>query len=153
MTFKVKLSKNTKAWDSIRRNLTSGGDHVGKIGFFRGTYPEASVPQVAAWQEEGTINIPPRPFIRMGFMQDVKMGYLRKYGGYYHSIAMGTMTWKSLNELIAKDLESVMISNIAAWDTPPNARLTVLKKGFNDPLVETGKLMKSVESRVGRKGS
>ena len=34
------------------------------------------------------------------------------------------------------------------WSIPMNAPLTVELKGFNDPLIDTGKMLDSVEYRV-----
>jgi hypothetical protein len=41
-------------------------------------------------------------------------------------------------------------NEIIAWDTPPNSPQTVEAKGFNDPLINTGKMLESVDFKVER---
>ena len=43
-------------------------------------------------------------------------------------------------DTICSDLRYALKETIAEWSDPPNAPLTIERKGFNDPLVETGKL-------------
>ena len=155
----VKLKKNNKVWKQMERNLKRGGRHKVQVGFFDGVYPDGiSVPQIAAWNEEGHFTgwgawSPPRPFIRLGVMRKVgNQTWIRKWNRHVHSIAMGRLTWKDLNKLIAKELVEIMKEEILDWDIPPNRPSTVAKKGFNDPLVETGLMYSKVKAKVLRIG-
>lgn len=159
MNTKVKLTINNKPWKRIERNLKRGGNQIVRVGFFDGMYPNGvSVPMVAAWNEEGHRTgwggySPPRPFIRVGFMKEIKQRkWLIKYLPYVHRIAQGTMTWKSLNQLIAQELVDIMKKNILDWDTPQNSSTTIKIKGFNDPLINTGRMYDRVKAKVVRKG-
>lgn len=51
---------------------------------------------------------------------------------------------RRLGALIAEDLKS----SIEKWSTPPNKESTRRKKGFNDPLVETGALVEAPTFRM-----
>lgn len=154
LSIKVRLSMNTKGWDKIQRNLTRGaGNYTNRVGFFKGSYEHATVPQVAAWQEEGTSIIPPRPFIRMGLMKKVENGLVLKHIPKVNLIASGKMTWRQLNKELSKDLVEALQESILYWDDPMNRPSTIAKKGFDDPLIGlTGKLFNNVESKVVRRG-
>lgn len=52
---------------------------------------------------------------------------------------------KTLVKILGKELQEDLIHGIRMWSMPMNAFRTILKKGFNDPLVETGKLMRSIK--------
>jgi hypothetical protein len=156
---KVKLKINNKPWKRIQTNLKRGGNQIIRVGFFDGRYPSGiSVPMVAAWNEEGHMTgwgnySPPRPFIRVGFMKEIRQRkWLIKYLPYVERIAKGTMTWKTLNQLIAKEFVDIMKKHILDWDTPPNSALTIKLKGFNDPLINTGRMYDRVKAKVVRKG-
>lgn len=156
---KVKLKFNNKPWKQIERRLTRGGRYTVRVGFFDGMYPDGiSVPQVAAWNEEGHFTgwggySPPRPFIRLGFMGDVKKGkFLNKYIRMVSQIAEGRMTWRSLNLAMSKELIEIMKTNILDWDNPSNSPTTISVKGFNDPLIHTGKMYDRVKAKVIKKG-
>lgn len=50
---------------------------------------------------------------------------------------------------IAQRVEEDFRRSIREWAAPPNAPMTVSKKGFNDPLVETGAAQQAVTHRFG----
>ena len=51
---------------------------------------------------------------------------------------------RSLGEVITGDVKAA----IAAWTTPPNSPATIVRKGGNTPLRDTGSLLKSITYRV-----
>lgn len=158
MRTKVKIKIDNRPWKKIERNLKRGSNRVVRTGFFDGTYPDGiSVPQVAAWNEEGHLTggggySPPRPFIRIGFIGRIEKSKLRKYLPYVNQIALGKITWVTLNKLIAEDMTELMKISILEWKSPPNSPMTIAKKGFNDPLIETGLMYDRVKSRIVRRG-
>lgn len=93
--------------------------------------------------------IPPRPFIRPAY-RDNNLKHVK----------VGMKSWKiKVNSTLAGILDdygqslAIKISqNIIDKETPQNAPYTIEKKGFDDPLVETGKLHSSIRSRI-RKSS
>ena len=50
-----------------------------------------------------------------------------------------------------EELKMALQEAILEWDNPKNAPMTVQKKGFNDPLIETGTVYDQVRSRVSRR--
>lgn len=103
-------------------------------------YPDGtSVAEVAIHNEFGGGNTPPRPFMRTCVQRRSKnwKKYLRdnlvRYDDPRHP----------LSEL-ARNMVDDLKDYIKIWTRPPNAPSTIKKKGFNDPLVETGRMMDSV---------
>lgn len=145
-------------WKKMRKNLERGSHLAAKIGFFQdSTYgPEndnLTVAQVAQWQEEGTDKIPMRPFIRSGFMEKVQQGkwITPQVLRWIDDIAMGKSTWTAMYNKLGPVFVKMMQDEIRDWKIPMNAPLTVQLKGFNDPLIDTGKMLDSVDYLLGRK--
>lgn len=148
----VSIKTNTKTWDRMARNLKRNNNYINRVGFFGGTNKGIPIPLIAAWQEEGTLHIPRRPFIRLGFIKEiVSSNLLDKYIPLVDNIAKGGMTWSQLNSSMSKDLQDLMQKQIIQWKSPRNRPSTIRKKGFDDPLIETGKMFDSVEVRLSRR--
>ena len=80
--------------------------------------------------------IPPRPF----FSETID-NYIPRTGEVEHGmIRNGVFRSEWVVDTICADLRYALKETIAEWSDPPNAPLTIERKGFNDPLVETGKL-------------
>ena len=60
-------------------------------------------------------------------------------------------TARSVMKRAAVTLADDVQETILGWTDPPNAEMTVQKKGFNNPLVEDGTLHNAAEGRVGKK--
>lgn len=103
-----------------------------------------SVAEVAMANEFGGKNRPPRPFMRYTIksrkrkwrkiVQDLLPQYMDNVKGLF----------EKLGDYCKEDLENT----IRDWSVPPNAPSTIKKKGFNDPLVDSGQMMSSVRWRV-----
>lgn len=151
--------KDDSQWKKMRKNLDRGKHLAVKVGFFQDSVygPEndnLTVAQVAQWQEEGTDKIPMRPFIRAGFM--IKEIEKHKWitpqiMSWIDDIAMGKLTWTQFYNRLGPIFVQMMQKEIENWRIPMNAPLTVQLKGFNDPLIDTGKMLDSVEYKIGRK--
>lgn len=152
----MSVTKNTKVWDNIKRSLLSTPEIAVDVGWFGVTYGSDNdnipVAQVAAMMEHGhPRDYPPRPFIRQGFVPRLAS---KEYAQVFTKIAenilqgQGVMSQAHiLGSLMRKGLQNEIIS----WSTPPNSPKTVAEKGFNDPLIETGHMLETVDYRV-RKG-
>ena len=147
--------KDTRVWDSMKKNLLKGNYKSLDVGFFDEYYgPENDnlpVAQVAKWQEEGTENIPMRPFMRAGFMiKNVeKEGWITaEVKQMLDAVAMGRMTWNQLYHRLGPVMVKIMQKEIEMWSIPMNAPRTRELKKFNNPLIDTGKMLDSVEYRV-----
>ena len=156
MRITVKVVKNDKLWNKMVKNLSRGGDKGVDVGWWNSRHPSGEPSaQIAKWNEEGHMTSrraysPPRPFLRIGWMGKVRRRGLSKYTQMVDSIAMGKLTWSKLNSIIAKDLTESLRQEILDWKTPENSPYTVEKKGFNDPLIETGSLYDTIKSRTMR---
>jgi len=153
---KIAFIKDDKIWQKMKANLMKGNSLAAKVGVFDKYYgPENEnlpVAQVFQWNEEGSETNPMRPAIRYYIMQLEKEGKMIPFlSKYLNSVALGSMTWTQLYEKIgeeaAKDLKKV----VDDWEIPPNSLRTQEQKGRNDPLVDTGLMRDSIESKVGRR--
>ena len=117
-----------------------------KVGFLEGaTYPDGTpVAQVAAWNEYGTTRSPMRDFFRsMIRAKGPKWGeelarVLKTTGGDVP---------KAL-ALMGERISDQLTQSIVEFSDPPNAKLTVDKKGFNQPLLNTGTMQRSAGYEV-----
>ncbi|EOS9812385.1 hypothetical protein ACNKWM_004835 [Salmonella enterica subsp. diarizonae serovar 16:z10:e,n,x,z15] len=93
---------------------------------------------------EHTVTIPSRPFFRKMIEHKSpewgeKMATLLRTNDFDMEIAL-----HKLGEHIQGELQMF----IRDWKKPPNAASTVRKKGFNNPLMENGDMMRSVDYSV-----
>ena len=113
----------------------------------RGRRRKRPLAQVAAWQEWGTPTVPERPFMRpvLAWLRtpgtvarllrpaiDVKTGELRAGPAVR----------------VADILKGKIQQNIRTKRIPPNTVATIRKKGSNDPLIDSGQMLRGVKSRV-----
>lgn len=155
--------KNTKGWEDLKKRIAALEGREARVGWFEGqTYgPEnANLPiaTVAMWQEEGTIGgqkngsgIPSRPFIRTFFMGLRNSAAFRGFVAnelklYLAGEKTVHQVMKKLGELVQEGLRQT----IANWSHPRNSDSTIAQKGFNNPLVETGLMAKSITVKIMR---
>ena len=150
-----RIIKDTRVWDAMKKNLKRGKDFSVNVGFFDEMYgPENDnlfVAQVAQWQEEGTDKIPMRPFIRAGFMikNIEKQEWITpQVKAMVSAVALGQLSWNQLYQRLGPVFVEIMKKEIELWQIPMNAPKTVELKGFNNPLIDTGRMLDSVEYRV-----
>jgi len=147
------ITKNTAVWDKIKANLLKSIPEL-NTGFFKESVygPENSnlpVAQVARDNEEGTVNNPTRPFIRVGFGGALEKGKLDKnISNAVVSIVGGESPEQAL-KILGPVFVSQMRQAIIDWDTPRNSDKTEAAKGKNDPLRDTDTMLNSVDFKVG----
>ena len=112
--------------------------------------------QVAFWNEYGTtsstvgaaapgnIHIPPRPFFRT---------MIAKQSPTWGRLAMGALKLRKFNSEEALKIMGVKIGeqlqeSIIDFKNPRNADSTVEGKGFDDPLIDSHNMLRSVEYQV-----
>jgi len=147
------LKIDTSIWDKIKRNILVGNDLEVSTGFFEGSIygsenNNAQVAQIARDNEEGTVKNPTRPFMRVGFGGKVAKQLPELFRASMKRIAEGKTTFRQEYTKLGPILTSEMKQSIIEWSTPPNSPSTIAEKGFNDPLIKTGKMLESVESKV-----
>lgn len=138
--------KLDKALADIARRLKQGG--ALKVGFLEGAkYPNGtSVALVAAVQNFGAPGrgIPARPFFSN--MVEAKspawpgaLGALLKNTGYDVDAAL---------KLMGEEIKGQLQQSIRDTNSPPLSPLTIERKGFEKPLIDTGHMINSVDYEV-----
>ena len=112
-----------------------------------------TVPQVAAWNHEGTDGIPSRPFIASTLNKYAKE-YIDAIGTIIKLILNGSVgadrARRNLGERGKRDVVQTIMDRVP----PPNSDVTIERKrakGINPPdhpLRETDKMMKSINWRI-----
>ena len=107
-----------------------------------------SIAKVARWQEDGTKQgIPRRPF-----MTQAKF----KYGKIWYNEIL-SMVQKAIDEnkniekplmIFGEKVKSDIQETILNGSYKKNAESTIRKKGFNKPLIDTGIMIASIQSRT-----
>jgi hypothetical protein len=116
-------------------------------------YPTgASVLDVVIWNNYGTEDIPARPFLEQS-TPEIKKVFAAKAAKYQKMVNAGQLDPRLFLLQIAKEGEKIVRQRIIDLKEPPNAPRTIKKKGFDDPLIETGFMRDSVTSVIRTKQS
>lgn len=138
------LAKARANLAELEKNLSKA--ETLKVGFLEGaTYPDGtSVPFVAAMNEFGHGNAPPRPFFRRAIMDNSD-----KWAKAASLILKKTKgdTQKTL-ELVGEGIKGDIIQSINDFVSPPLAQSTIDRKGFDKPLIEDAIMINSVGVEV-----
>ena len=136
------------ALDKIAANLSNGAEV--EVGFMSGaSYPDGtSIAAVAAFNEFGTANSPPRPFFRNAIV---------KNSGKWPKNVATALKANSYDAVAALDsvgfeIEDEIRLEIRSNTPPPNAPSTVAAKGFSRTLIADGTMLNSVTHNA-RSGS
>lgn len=146
-------SLSFKGGDALMARLKEIADKAGDGGTLRAgflenaTYPDGTpVALVAAVNEFGRPeqNQPPRSFFRTMIAEKQKgwpraLGALAKSNDYDIDKTLGQM---------GEGIKGQLQESIRQLDSPPLAPVTVARKGFDKPLVDTGHMMNSVDYEV-----
>lgn len=139
MGVRVEYNKNnidTNKWTTAK---------VLKVGFFPSAKYETGVQvaQLAFWQEFGTINIPPRPFMRNAIAQNKE-----KWGDLFSTqLKNGTDAETALNA-VGEIARGDVLMSLTSLSSPPLKPSTIAKKGSSNPLIDTGHLKNSLSFEV-----
>ena len=112
------------------------------VGFFKeDKYPDGkTVVEVALANEFGGGYVPPRPFMRDTFKK-----FRRKWVKAIRDLFPVNIDAKKTLSLVGEDMVDDLQFMISTYSIPPNAPSTIKRKGRNDPLVDTGRMMNSVK--------
>lgn len=163
----MKVTSNKDGWNRLKRSLLTQQQKEVRVGWF----PEhvygpdndnLQMAQVAAWNEggiegswkpnggwfDGTFT-PPRPFMRVWYPEELKQSGDAKLA--FQTIALSA--FKQVDVGGALNPAGAVFSNLlqqtmVKLNTPPNSEATIELKGFDDPLIETGQLVSSVDYKV-----
>jgi hypothetical protein len=110
-------------------------------------YPDGTqVAQVGYIQEYGApeAKIPPRPFFRAVIAEGKSTWPAILASGVEHY--RGDV--KSALALLGDQIVGELSQSVRDWSSPPNAPATIAKKGFNKPLIDTGRMANSFSYEV-----
>ncbi len=156
----MKLTVDKKVWNNLKKSFAKAEMLEDQVGWqadavYGSDNENLPMAQVAQWQEEGVAskNIPPRPFMRVGFKAALSKGANdASFKRIITAVANGQDVFKALHkegDSFRQTLRQVMID----WDTPRNSPTTVELKGFDDPLIETSELISNITSKTTRRGT
>lgn len=136
-----------KVMDVLDKAASSFENLQLKVGFLEGaTYPDGRpVPMVAATNEFGNPanNQPPRPFFRNAISnhetewQDATASLIENGDETRDVLSL-------LGEIIVDDIKE----SIRSLDSPPLSPVTIARKGFDKPLIDTKNMLDSVSYEV-----
>lgn len=123
----------------------------GKTGWFETAhYPEGTpVAYVATIHEFGTPRIPARPFMRPA-VADHGGEWLEALADGARASLNGGPSPEAVLELVTLQAAGNVAEKIQAVTAPPLKPVTVKRKGFAKPLVDTGQMVQSVTGKVER---
>lgn len=135
--------KLNKYLRELALRLGQGGEI--RVGFLDGaTYPAEdgglNVAQVAFWQNFGTTKAPARPFFD-NMIEDQAPTWARKLG---LAVRYSQYRVKQALEIVAADIKGHLVESINMLQDPPLSPVTVERKGFPKPLIDTGVMVRSV---------
>lgn len=153
--FKTTVKCDVSGLEKLRRSLTECQEIEGRAGFDSSqTHPRSETPlsDVAYYNHFGSEkgHVPKRPFFRRA-CKDSKKKVSSELRKEVANILMGKSPKPALDRSV-KAL-SKYISDVIQSDNwrPRNAPYTILKKGFDNPLTETGYLANNVKTEVTKK--
>ena len=138
-------------YTAIITQLKALGDAEISVGVLRNAGKEkdgTDLVDVAVYNEYGTRNIPPRPFLRIA---------TDEHGGEWQDLAekcVGKIIEGALDENRALHLiglqaqKDVQATIKDSSNFTPNAPATIARKGSSKPLIDTGRLRQSIRYRV-----
>lgn len=152
ISLEVDQNSLTQAISAIQQYIESLGAGELEVGLLGNPGEHGSLEELwrIAWINElgsAQKRIPPRPFItqaRMQFESEFAEDFASLVGLGYSRVAV----LHTLGEKYAREWREI----IDLWTTPPNAPATIRKKGFDDPLVETGAMRDAVTYVIHIKG-
>lgn len=154
----VKITSNKKALEQFKRKLNSQLGNKLEVGFFEESRygPEngnLQVAQVAQFNNEGSVNNPPRPFFTSSVVAPMeRKKFTKLFNDSIQRIMSGKSSFTQEYNVIGKKLQQTIQQAIREWDSPPNSPRTVADKGFNNPLQDTDTMLNSVDYKIVKKG-
>ncbi len=153
----AKLTDRDLGFEKVLGQLRELGGHpavyVGVRGQAASEKPpgsDATIVEIAAFNEFGTEHIPARSFLRSTVDEN-----RREYGEALSQAITETVNGKpvrlafgKVGEAAVRDVQQKM-RNLA---TPPNAPSTIAKKGSSNPLIDKGRLRQSIDWEVRNHG-
>ncbi len=115
---------------------------------------DSTLAKQAAWNEYGTedLHIPERPAHRTAF-ENHNAGYWQRINQGAADIIAGNKTAEQVVKAAAEWYLDKLRESVLYWSVPRNADATIAKKGFNDPLIETGETYDALDYEMKDNGT
>jgi len=141
------VRNGTRQLDRILRGFR-GASKV-KVGFPKGTDGSpGGILDRAIYNEFGTRNIPERPFIRNGLREGVPQ--LRRTARVVAGkVISGRLTPRQGLGQMGEQGKQLIKNSITDMRNPPNAGVTIERKGSSNPLIDSGDMRKAVKWEIG----
>ncbi|MGJ7513628.1 hypothetical protein ACSFE6_04740 [Pseudomonas baetica] len=144
------LKLNMNKLKAVKRRLKSLDGTKLQVGFFaEDRYDDTGIPvaEVAMFNEFGTYRSPARPFMNDTFESSyAKTAIKHGLTEVFKAAIKGQAMQHKLRQL-GERLVEIMQATIDAYPGSKSAA-TILRKGFNDPLYDTGKMIESVKFQI-----
>lgn len=113
-----------------------------------GVHDDPKLALIAAVNEFGSSNIPARPFLRTTFKAESRKAKRIFDSHFARWVLDRRASARASLEAAGEHIAEATMAKIEAIKNPPNAPSTIRQKGFDNPLVHTGKLKKSITVKV-----
>lgn len=140
-------------WQEILRELAELKKIGVKVGITEGNHISesgANIAEYAAYNEEGTEDIPSRPFIR-SWVDNNREQINKVMDSAFNSVVSGKRTAEDAMKRIGEFGASGIKKNIVSGGFEPNNPSTVKRKGSSKPLIDTGTMRNAVSYEVVKK--
>lgn len=147
----VSVKLDDRKYRKIEKELLKFGRGWILVGLFEGEEHVESGATVAAigfFNEFGTKNIPERSWMRSWFdsnLRRIKSMVLR----VTNKIKERKMTAERALNILGAWAVGELKKSIIQLRTPPNAPVTIARKGSSNPLVDTAQMLNSVRYKIG----
>jgi len=147
----VKVTQKNKGWLKRLMKKYDGGAEIA-VGFPRASeaaamqYPTGEKVIDVALKNEFGLGVPERSFLRTGgneFAEDAKPLLIKAV----KSVNAGGSFDDEANKIGLKAVAAIQ-QKINDISSPPNSEATIQRKGFNNPLIESGVMKQSITFKV-----
>lgn len=113
------------------------------------TKSKASITDIATFNEFGTISkkgnehIPARPFVRTTIDDNLRE-LLSINAKLLYQIGKGSMTTEQALKILGLKIQALMQKKVTDIKNPPNASITIKRKGSSNPLIDTGRMRQAI---------
>lgn len=123
----------------------------GKVGWFESARYKDGTPvaYVAAIHEHGAGHVPARPFMRPAVAQ-FGQSWVDLLGQGAKAALNGSVSAEAVLEAVTLKAAGDVGKAIKAVTSPPLKPMTIARKGFDKPLIDTGQMFQSVTGKVER---
>lgn len=150
----VRRVKGPASIETIAAALKGLEGVEGKVGWFETAHYTEGTPvaYVAAIHEHGAGPIPARPFMRPAVAEHgASWIELMKQGAKV--ALLGSVSPAAVLESVTLKAAGDVAKAIRAVTSPPLKPMTIARKGFDKPLVDTGQMLQSVTGKVEAAGT